>query len=124
MKKTGHVLLFHVDKQKTKEIKKICQKLNLQTTEISPSSYHEKLGYLAGIDGFKKENKTYIGPDFPSEMLLFSGMDSDLVDQFLAAYKMTTLAPIGLKAILTMHNIFWTATELYQELSKEHAMFH
>lgn len=124
MKKTGRVLLFHVDREKAKAIEKICQTLNLQTTNISPSSYNQKLGYLAGIDGFKKENTAYLGPNFPAEMLLFSGMDSNLVDQFLAAYKAAPLPPIGLKAILTMHNIFWTATELYQELSKEHAMFH
>ena len=42
---------------------------------------------------------------------------------FLAGYKQTGAASIPLKAILTPHNIFWTAEALYQELFKEHLRF-
>ena len=65
----------------------------------------------------------YTGPDFPTEMLVFSGMDSEMIDTFLDQYKKASIPPIGLKAIITQHNIFWTAEELYKELFKEHSKF-
>ena len=114
------VLLFHIEPAKCRQIESICHSLHIQTVKVKPTSYEQTLGYLAGISGFNRQNKTYSGPEFPSEMLVFAGMDSDLVDAFLAAYKKASIPPIGLKAILTQHNIFWTATALYKELYREH----
>lgn len=117
------ILLFHVNPNKAKQIEAICRSLKIQVTKIKPSSYSQKLGYLAGISGFNRENTTYTGPEFPSEMMIFSGMDSSLVDTFLAKYKEASIPPIGLKAIITPHNIFWSAENLYKELFKEHQSF-
>lgn len=114
------VLLFHVEPKKAKQIETICRPLKINVVKVKMSSYSQQLGYLAGITGFNRQNTTYQGADFPSEMLVFSGIDSDTVDVFLAKYKEATIAPIGLKAILTAHNIFWTAEALYKELLKEH----
>ena len=55
--------------------------------------------------------------------MVFSGTDSTQMDAFLADYKQTGAASIPLKAIITPHNIFWTAEALYQELFKEHLRF-
>lgn len=114
------VLLFHIEPATCRQIESICRSLHIQTVKVKPTSYEQTLGYLAGISGFNRQNKTYTGPEFPSEMLVFAGMDSELVDAFLDAYKKASIPPIGLKAILTQHNIFWTATALYKELFKEH----
>lgn len=114
------ILLFHIDAEKAKQIEGICRSLKIQTVKVKPSSYNQQLGYLAGITGFNRKNETYNGTDFPTEMMVFSGMDSDLVDMFLAKYKEASIPPIGLKAIVTQHNVFWTAEELYRELWKEH----
>ena len=124
MANKGNILLFHIEPGKTKQIEAVCRSLKLQTIKVKPSSYNQKLGYLAGITGFNRENGTYTGPDFPSEMMLFSGMDSDMVDAFLAKYKEASIPPIGLKAVITPHNIFWNAEELYKELFKEHQSLH
>jgi len=62
----------------------------------------------------------YSGPDFPAEMLVFSGMNSTQVEVFLAEYKKTGVPAVGLKAIVTPHNVFWTAEALFKELLKEH----
>ena len=119
----AHILLFHVAQHKAEQIEHLCRKLNIRTSKIKPSSYSQKLGYLAGISGFSRENVSYIGFDFPSEMMVFSGMDSDLLDRFLDEYKTASIPPIGLKAVLTPHNIFWNAKDLYKELSKEYQSF-
>lgn len=123
MTNKASVLLFHISPEKTNPIESICRDLKLQVIKVEPSSYSQKLGYLAGISGFNRENTTYTGPDFPTEMMVFSGMESDMVDTFLAKYKEASIPPIGLKAILTAHNIFWSAEQLYKELFKEHMMF-
>ena len=123
MANKAQILLFHIEPGKTKQIEAICRPLKIQVSKIKPSSYNQKLGYLAGISGFNRENTSYTGPEFPSEMLVFSGMDSDLVDTFLAKYKEASIPPIGLKAIVTPHNVFWSAVDLYKELFKEHQQF-
>ncbi len=123
MANKAQILLFHVEPKKAKQIESICRSLRLQTVKVKTSSYNQKLGYLAGISGFNRENTIYQGPDFPSEMLVFSGMDSGMVDSFLAKYKEASIPPIGLKAILTPHNVFWSAEALYKELLNEHLSF-
>lgn len=123
MANKAQILLFHVEPGKAKQIEAVCRSLKLQTVKVKPSSYNQKLGYLAGITGFNRENTTYQGPDFPSEMMVFSGMDSDTVDAFLAKYKEASIPPISLKAILTPHNVFWSADNLYKELFREHQNF-
>lgn len=123
MAEKAHILLFHVEQGKAGRIENICQDLGIRISRIKPSSYAQKLGYLAGITGFHRENITYTGMDFPSEMMVFSGMDPDMLDCFLDEYKKASIPPIGLKAVLTPHNIFWSAKELYRELSKEHQMY-
>lgn len=123
MAEKAYILLFHVEQGKAGRIENICRDLGIRISRIKPSAYTQKLGYLAGITGFHRENTTYTGMDFPSEMMVFSGMDSDMLDCFLDEYKKASIPPIGLKAVLTPHNIFWSAKELYRELSKEHQMY-
>ncbi len=122
MANSARVLLFHIDPIKANRIESLCKKLSIRTSKIEPALYSQKLGYLAGIPGFPKEEKSYTGPDFPSEMMVFSGM-SDRLDQFLSEYKKAAIPPIGLKAVITPHNIFWSAEDLYKELFKEHQLF-
>ena len=95
-----------------------------ENTQIVFDDYAQKLGYLAGIQGFKREKAVYCGGAFPKEMLIFSGLNSNEVDTFLAEYKKTGLSPIDLKAIVTQHNVFWTPETLFRELMKEHFAFH
>ena len=52
--------------------------------------------------------------------MVLSGMNPQQVDAFLADYKATGEQPVALKAIVTPHNVFWTADALFRELMKEH----
>ena len=117
------VLCFHLSKDKEAGIADICKRLGIRQKRILPRDYGQKLGYLAEIQGFTREPDNYMKSEFQTEMLVFSGMDSEQVDAFLAAYKEAGLIPIGLKAVVTPHNIFWSAKQLYQELVKEHFSF-
>lgn len=100
------ILTFGLGKEKIKVVRSIAQKNRIQIKEISRKDYNQKLGALAGIQGFAKEKAIYNGPDFPLEMIVFSGIDSAQIDSFLADYKQTGAQPVPLKAIITPQNIF------------------
>ena len=117
------ILTFGLGKEKIKVVRSIAQKNRIQIKEISRKDYNQKLGALAGIQGFAKEKVIYNGPDFPLEMIVFSGIDSAQIDTFLADYKQTGAQPVPLKAIITPQNIFWTVETLFKELWKEYLSF-
>ena len=117
------ILTFGLGKEKTKVVRSIAQKNRIQITEISRKDYNQKLGALVGIQGFAKEKVIYNGPDFPLEMIVFSGIDSAQIDSFLTDYKQTGAQTVPLKAIITPQNIFWTVEALFKELWKEHLHF-
>ncbi len=116
----ARILLFGVKTEKTEAIRRIAQKIGADVTVVNRRDYGQKIGTLAGISGFHKDGKVYMGPDFAMEMLVFSGMLPTQVDTFLAEYKATGLQPVALKAIVTPHNVSWTADALSRELMKEH----
>ena len=108
------ILLFGLKKEKEKAVRAVAQKQGANVTEVARKDYGQKLG------AFPKEKKQYEGPDFATEMMVFSGMNPQQVDAFLADYKATGEQPVALKAIVTPHNVFWTADALFRELMKEH----
>ena len=124
MANQSKILLFNMNKDRQLSIEKLCRSLSIKTSYIKPAFYSQSLGYLAGIQGFPRSASSYNGPGLETEMLIFSGMDSELTDRFLQAFKDNGLPPVSLKAIVTPANIFWTPIKLYTELTKEHTSLH
>lgn len=119
------ILLFNINFIKSGQIQNICKKLNITVKSVPSSMYSQKMGVIAEISGFKKENtNTSSVVPFTSEMLVFSGITSKDLDRFLAEYKAANIPTVPLKAILTAHNIHWTPLQLHDELIKEHQMIH
>ena len=114
------ILLFGLKKEKECTVRAVAQKIGVDVTAVDRRDYGQKIGTLAGISGFSKERKSYEGPDFAAEMIVFSGLNPQQMDTFLAEYKATGEQPIPLKAIITPYNISWTADALFRELMKEH----
>ena len=54
------------------------------------------------------------------EMMVFSGINSKMLDVFLDEYKKENIENVKLKAVLTESNIGWTAEQLFREILKEH----
>ena len=98
------ILLFGVSTQKDRAVRVAAEKIGVDVTAVKRRDYGQKIGTLAEISGFHKNGKIYNGPDFAMEMLVFSGMDSQQVDAFLAEYKLipipdSTMAPARSNAI-------------------------
>ena len=102
------ILMFHMDLDRARQARKVCDRIGAEAVEISRSDYCQELGYLAGIIGFEKKKEIYMGPELAGEMLVLSGLDDRGIDAFLAAWKEQGLQPVSLKAVLTPNNIRWT----------------
>lgn len=114
------ILMFGLDKKKEAAVRSAATVIGATVVDVPRKDYSQKLGALAKVQGFSREKIVYNGPDFPAEMLVFSGMNSTQVDAFLAEYKKQGVPAIGLKAIVTQHNVFWTPEALFKELLREH----
>lgn len=55
------------------------------------------------------------------EILLFSNLTENKLDEFLSAYKTAGIEPVSLKAVVTPTNEKWTIEQLAEELMKERA---
>lgn len=114
------ILMFGLNKNKEAAVSAAATAAGATVVAVPRKDYSQKLGALAKVQGFSRDKTVYSGPDFPAEMLLFSGMNSAQVDRFLAEYKKQEVPAIGLKAIVTPNNVFWTPETLLKELLKEH----
>lgn len=113
------ILLFRINRDKYAVIQNVCRTLGIRIIDVARKDYSQKLGTLAQIQDLPERQK-YDYLEFPAEMLIFSEMNSDQVDVFLAEYKKAGVEPIALKAVITGNNIFWTAERTQKELLREH----
>lgn len=120
MENCKKVLLFNVKEEKNSQIENLCAALGCQAISIAKERYNEPLGALAGIKGVGKSSLPYRGREFKTDMMVLYGIDSDALDKFLKEYREAGIEPINLKAVITFHNMFWSAKKLYGELLKEH----
>ena len=130
MKET--VLLYNINGEKAKNIKKILLLLGIRGKSVTEDMYREKLGVLAGI--LTKEEAQNVKTDVESEkedvteenvriteeMLVMCGFSNERVDRFLTEMRKQKVQKIGLKAVLTPYNALWDSYGLYRELMKEH----
>ena len=111
------ILFYNLENSKGRTLKMLCLRLKIKI-------HIETLGALAGIDGFPLKEDVYIGDGFTDEMLVFKGFDNALLDRFLVEFKKLHLTRIGLKAVLTEHNINWDSIALHEELLAEDKKMH
>lgn len=133
MKET--VLLYNINGEKVKNIKRVLLLLGLRGKQVSEDMYGEKIGILAGmlkeddvqneknmVESGEIEDKQKNNP-FTEEMLVMCGLSDDKVDKFLMEMRKKKIGKINLKAVLTPYNALWNSYELYHELKKEHESF-
>lgn len=119
------VLGFCIDREKEKQIRKCCMEIGAEYRSMVPSDFTRSLGSLAGITGIPSKTNSFLSTEkIQDEMLVFSGFEQEVLESFLNLYRAKGIGKIDYKAMVTMHNIFWTPEALYQELKKEHAAMH
>lgn len=124
--KSMEKLLYYAaqNEKKAKLLLELSKLLGIELVEILPIQSGQKLGYLAGVDGFTEEKLSLLQlpPFIPEEVLIFCGLKEERLDSVLGMLRTSGLA-VSLKAVLTRHNVNWTLAALYQELCAERAQF-
>ncbi len=113
---------------KEKQVVNLCRKLGLKTRKLKDSDAKITVGTLTGNGKINTSPDNQMlntanqnvptGYSLP-ELIVFSGLKDNKLDEFLAEYKKMGIVPIGLKAVVTIHNVNWTMYELAEELIRE-----
>lgn len=113
---------------KEKQVVNLCRKLGLKTRKLKDSDAKITVCTLTGNGKINASPDNQMlntanqnvptGYSLP-ELIIFSGLKDNKLDEFLAEYKKMGIAPIGLKAVVTIHNVNWTMYELAEELVRE-----
>lgn len=115
------ILYYMKDMKKERLFRQFCRKQGCRVRALGVGDVDREVGYLAGISpvaAVRDHEKAPEGLPVP-EVLIFSGLSMDRLEEFLDAYKQAGIPPVGLKAVLTEHNLHWTVYELATELMKE-----
>ncbi len=116
------VMLRVEDQKKEQQIIQLCQRLGCRTKRLEDKDADTAVSVLAGINkaaaGSRPAEKAPAGYRLP-ELLIFSGFPEERLDEFLAEYKKAEIAPVGLKAVVTLHNLGWSVYQLAAELYRE-----
>ncbi|MDO5541534.1 MAG: DUF3783 domain-containing protein [Eubacteriales bacterium] len=119
------ILGFVLKENQKNALSLLCESEHAVLIEIREKDFGKTLGALAKIGGFpakppvpvqNKEIYMVSGP-----MMVFCGFEQEELHGFLARYRQMQAEPVELKAMMTMHNIFWTPGMLYRELQEEHS---
>ena len=104
-------------------MKSVLVRMGVRIKNIGPEQVLEKVGYLAGMEGYEAAG-TGAGPGglpvIPEEVMVLKQFSSQRLDMLLSALRRAGVPRIALKAVLTEHNSDWTFYHLYQELKEEH----
>ena len=116
-------------------MKSVLVRMGVRIRNIGPEQVLEKVGYLAGMEGYEAAGgsagadgadgeRTGAGPGelpvIPEEVMVLKQFSSQRLDMLLAGLRRAGVPRIVLKAVLTEHNSDWTFYHLYQELKEEH----
>ncbi len=100
------------------------KEMGIEVQCVEKEDYLKPLGVVAGAipaaGPFAGKNEKYEGKPLPVRMLLFVGITGEDLDPVLELCRSCGVGREDLKAVLTPHNVAWTAVELCQELVMEH----
>ena len=113
----SEVLLYNIEPKKELKIKMLCHKLNIGFRSVKKEEYGYKLSYLRGLSAADTIGES---ADFSDEMMLLSDIGGGMLSIFLSQLKKQK-TPVELKAVRTDTNAGFTSSQLYKELSLEHA---
>ena len=109
------ILLYHIEPQKTAQIKLLCSPLGITCRTVDPADYGRPIAVLLGLSD-SEENR----PDttIDGEMLYLADIQGDLLNILLYQLRKRKLT-VALKAVKTETNLGFTSCELFRELSAE-----
>lgn len=119
------VLLFHFkDPEELKKIKLTLLRYKIKIKTVEYKDYNKTIGQILGLPIEETEivSEDYQGEDMQQPLMIMQGLSGYRLDQFLSGLRKAGVPQINYKAMVTEHNVHWSAIHLYEEIVKEHAM--
>lgn len=111
------LLIYNVEENKKAALIKTCADFKIKTKEISKSQTGQKVGFLAGVDGFEENlNPKNTSPDI--EFILFVNTDNKKLFAVLNALKEKGFI-FPYKAALTEQSAQWDFSYLILHIEEE-----
>lgn len=115
------VLLYQFSEETVSAIQEVLRKLGIKTNVLDSEAWHQRVGFLLAMKGFKQNTAEEEAFDFPYEAAVFHKITGKRLDQVLQALKDAGIAHIRFKAVTTPFNLHWTFGRLCKTMHKEHA---
>lgn len=120
----GEMVIYY-SPQKTKsaaKLKGVLIQMGVRIRNVSREQAHEKVGFLAGLDGFEEEQAVQgdSGQEMEQELLIMKNFTGPRMDELFLRMRKAGVGRINYKAVLTEHNVNWTLLDLYREIKREH----
>ena len=118
------VVLYNLgeDTSRGARVRAILAKLNIPAETVTAEQLNEKVGHLAGLDGYEAAGEKYTGTVPDTEFMLLCNLPEALLDKFLDAMQTDGLR-IDHKAVVTAYNRDMELHELMGDISEEHDVF-
>jgi hypothetical protein len=114
------------DKDNIAAVEAVFQGLHIMTEVVPDEAWHQKVGYLLGMQGFCETKLTAddLAEDFtfPHEVMVLYKINGKRLDMVLQALHEAGVAPIRYKAVVTPFNTLWTLRRLCETMQREHGM--
>lgn len=116
----AEIILFNPDTREESILKELSEADNIGIINISMEDLDQKVGYLAGIEGFSREEIESLHEDkYDFTFMLFKDFTNEEIFEFVNKMKEKKLY-IPHKAALTETNINWPLRFLLDENDEEH----
>ena len=118
------VVLYNLgeDTSRGARVRAILAELNIPAETVTAEQLNEKVGHLAGLDGYEAAGEKYTGTVPDTEFMLLCNLPEALLDKFLDAMQTDGLR-IDHKAVVTAYNRDMELHELMDDISEEHDVF-
>lgn len=123
MKQKQQVLFYGFQNvEKRERAEHALHSLGISTRALPEDAWHEKVGYLLGMKGFRTskrdEEENFV---FPHEVMILQNIRGKRLDEVLARLKACGVEHIPYKSVVTPFNTLWTLRRLCETMQKEHA---
>ena len=115
-----NIYYYSNDSATREAIKKLCGELGYGCYLTGVSYLDMKLAQI--VNGEAPSSGRSVLTSVPDH-IIFSGDIQKELDPFLNAYRNKGIKRIGLKAVVTVHNLSWTLRDLLSELREEEKAF-
>lgn len=120
-KQDALALLYHFEPEREAAVKQALKKCKIAVRRIPDGDIEQKVGYLAGLKGFKRID-TSDGVPFNEEVLILQNVQGRLLDLLLRQFREDEIEPVKLKAVVTPFNSLWSLRRLCDTIKKEHGL--